>query len=183
MAAEVAVDLMVADGFSGTGSRRSGIIPPHARDATRRTRGLEGAAVDCDVLADPSFEPGVDRRVIEVKVAGAAALIIAKSHKIGERSRTDDGRRLVAKDAGDVFRLMYESDLRDVARRSRHLLADTRSAASTREGFAYLEELFGAGRRGVRMAVDALGTEVDPAEISALMPAYVAALLRATAEE
>ena len=34
---EVVVDLMVADTFSGPGSRRSGVIPPHSRNATRRT--------------------------------------------------------------------------------------------------------------------------------------------------
>jgi hypothetical protein len=44
----------------------------------------------------------------------------------------------------------------------------------------FLDELFGApGRRGVALAVDALGTEIDAAEITALAPAYAAALRRA----
>ncbi|MGH3720928.1 MAG: hypothetical protein ACRDRI_19180 [Pseudonocardiaceae bacterium] len=71
---EVVVDLMVADTFSGPGSRRSGVIPPHSRDATRRTPGLEPAAVDHDVMAVPSLEPERDGRVLDVRVAGVAAL-------------------------------------------------------------------------------------------------------------
>lgn len=177
---DVAVDLMVADEFSGPGSRRSGVIPPHGREATRRTQGLEAVVVDCDLMAVPSLEPDVDPRVIEVQVAGPAALLIAKCHKLGERFRVEEGRRMVAKDAGDVFRLMYETETRDMTSRLTKLLADRRSKGSTRQGLEYLDELFGApGRRGVLMAIETLGAEIQAAEIETIMPAYVASLARA----
>ncbi|MCA1675030.1 MAG: hypothetical protein LC799_23530 [Actinobacteria bacterium] len=132
-------------------------------------------------MAVSSLESEVDARVIEVQVAGPAALIVAKCHKLGERFRADGGRRLVAKDAGDVFRLIYETEVKDAIERTRRLLADSRSAASTRKGLEYLEDLFSAPRRrGVQMAIEALGTEADPDEITTVVPAYVASLLRAT---
>lgn len=171
----VAVDLMVADTFSGPGSRRSGVIPPHSRDATRKTKGLEPAAIDSDLMAVPSLQPD-DERVIEVKVAGPAALLIAKAHKLGERLRTGEPP-MQAKDAGDVFRLMGAFDVRDVVGRLRRLLDDERSAGATALGLDYLDQLFGGeGRRGVELAIDALGTAVDPDEIATLAPAYTAQL-------
>ena len=178
---EIVVDLMVADTFSGPGSRRSGVIPPHSRHATRRTPGLEAAAVDDDVLPVPNLEPVQDRRVIEARVAGVAALLIAKCHKLGERFRAPDQRRLVAKDAGDVLRLMFATDVGPIRQRLAVLLADPRSEASTGQGLAYLEELFGApGRHGVVMAVDAL-RDVDADQIRSLAPVYTTALLGAAA--
>lgn len=176
---EVVVDLMVADTFSGPGSRRSGVIPPHSRDATRRTPGLEPAAVDYDVLPIPSLEPAVDSRVIQARVAGPAALMVAKAYKLGERFRESGRRRLVGKDAADVVRLMRTTDTHWVSSRFRALLANSRSEATTRQGLAYLEELFGApGRPGVTLAAEVLGTELDAAEIGVIAPAYTAALLR-----
>jgi hypothetical protein len=176
---EVVVDLMVADTFSGLGNRRSGVIPPHSREATRRTPGLEPAAVDFDVMAVPSLEPERDGRVLDVRVAGVAALLIAKCHKLGERVREPSQRRVVAKDAGDVLRLMLATDASPVRQRPDLLLADPRTEASTRRGLDYLAELFGAPRRqGVVMAIDALGAEVDADQIRALAPAYAFTLRR-----
>lgn len=177
---EVVVDLMVGESLSGPGSRRSGIIPPHSRDATRRTPGLEAAAVDYDVLPVSSLEPASDRRVLDVRVAGVAALLIAKCYKLGERFREANQRRLVAKDAADVLRLMLATDVGPVAERLKLLLGDARSQPSTRQGLVFLDELFGApGRAGVALAVDALATEVDTSHITTLAPAYAAALRRA----
>lgn len=82
-----------------------------------------------------------------------------------------------AKDAGDVFRLMGAFDVRDVVGRLRRLLDDERSAGATALGLDYLDQLFGGeGRRGVELAIDALGTAVDPDEIATLAPAYTAQL-------
>ncbi|MBV9011951.1 MAG: hypothetical protein JO272_07855 [Pseudonocardiales bacterium] len=179
---EVVVDLMVADTFSGPGSRRSGVIPPHSRAATRRTPGLEPAAVDADIMAVPSLEPERDGRVLEVRVAGVAALLIAKCHKLGERIHEAGQRRPVAKDAGNVLRLMLATDPSPVRQRLELLLADPRAEASTRQGLDYLDELFGAPRRqGVVMAIDALGAEVDASQVRALAPAYALTLRRTIA--
>jgi hypothetical protein len=124
--------------------------------------------------------PDQHHRVIDVRVAGVAALLISKCHKLGERFREPNQRRIVAMDAGDVLRLMLATDVGPVRQRLVVLLADPRSEASTRQGLEYLDELFAApGRQGVVMAVDALG-DIDAEQIRSLAPAYTAALLRTT---
>jgi hypothetical protein len=72
----------------------------------------------------PSLEPERDGRVLDVRVAGVAALLIAKCHKLGERVRETSQRRVVAKDAGDVVRLMLATDAGPVKQRLELLLAD-----------------------------------------------------------
>ena len=51
-----------------------------------------------------SFEPDRDGRVHMIRVAGPAALLVAKLHKIAERA--EDVDRLQDKDALDVLRLL-----------------------------------------------------------------------------
>lgn len=175
---DIVVDLMVADTFSAPGSRRSGVIPPHSRDATRRTPGLEPSAVDFDVLPVPSLEPDRDTRVFDARVAGVAALLIAKAYKLGERFREADQRRLVNKDAGDVLRLMLATDTGPVIERLVVLRGNPRTETTTGRGLEYLNQLFGGPRRpGVDMAVAALAPDIGDTQIRALAPAYVAALL------
>lgn len=126
----------------------------------------------------PSLEPDRDTRILEVRVAGVAALLIAKAYKLGERFREADQRRLVNKDAGDVLRLMLATDTSPVLERLVVLLGDPRTEATTRQGLTYLDQLFGGQRRpGVDMAVAALAPEIDDTQIRALAPAYIAALL------
>ena len=66
--------------------------------------------VDFDPFEITSFEDGDDRRVI-VNVAGPAALLVAKAFKLGERLMTPE--RLIAKDAGDVYRLFDVTSVAD----------------------------------------------------------------------
>jgi hypothetical protein len=49
-----------------------------------------------------ALAPG-DDRVFTANVAGSAALLVAKLHKLGERQATPG--RLVDKDAHDIYRL------------------------------------------------------------------------------
>lgn len=118
--------------------------------------------------------------MLDVRVAGVAALLIAKCYKLGERLREANQRRLVNKDAGDVLRLMLTAEVGPVSERLRILLADPRSEATTRQGLKYLEQLFGdAERRGVVMAITALAPAIDATQIRTLAPAYATALQRA----
>ena len=178
---DIVVDLMVADTFSGPGSRRSGVIPPHSRDATRRTPGLEPAAVDYDVLPVPSLEPEADPRVIDVRVAGPAALLVAKACKLGERFRATGQRRLVQQRRSR--RAAPHADQRGRPRPApvRGLACqlpcrDDDSSGSDLPG----RTVRGVGEPvpGVTMAVEALRTEVDADQIEVTAPAYTAALLR-----
>jgi hypothetical protein len=82
----IPVDLMVPEQLAGPGGKnaRAARIPPHDRRATRRARGLEAAVVDNDVLEIRTLDATGARRV-NARVAGPAALLIAKLHKIAER--------------------------------------------------------------------------------------------------
>ncbi len=85
----VPVDLMVPEALSGPHARRGARIPPHARNATRRAVGLEGAIVDNEIRRIEALDP-VDPRAFDIRVAGPAALLVSKLHKISER-REDRG--------------------------------------------------------------------------------------------
>jgi len=71
----IPVDLLVPDAVAGRG-RRSAKVPPHDERAMRRAVGLEAALVDFQYAEIASFE-SADSRRFTVKVAGAAALLVA----------------------------------------------------------------------------------------------------------
>jgi hypothetical protein len=54
-----------------------------------------------------------DGRSAVINVAGSAALLVAKLHKLGERVDTPD--RLNDKDAHDIYRLLVATDSPDLA--------------------------------------------------------------------
>ena len=97
-----------------------------------------------------------DVRTVAVPVAGPAALIVAKAFKLGER--LDNPRRLLPKDAGDVFRLYEAHSVKTLVERFERVAADERSAAVTRTALGYLKTLFATPRSpGIELAVAALG--------------------------
>jgi hypothetical protein len=57
--------------------------------AARRAAGTEGCLVDKQALTIASLE-GADDRAFSIAVAGPAALVVAKTHKIA--GRRDEGR-------------------------------------------------------------------------------------------
>ena len=171
---ELEVDLLVPATLvpGGRGAR----IPPHDKRAARKVLGLEVAIVDNDVLTVGSLEPD-DRRTAEVKVASAAALLVAKAYKLGEREDLDKSR-LLDKDAADVYRLVATADPYAVAERFSHLMNDDRVGPVVRQGLTYLRRLFG-GRdtTGVRMAIAALaGAGPGAAEIETVATAFISQL-------
>ena len=115
----------------------------------RRARGLEAVLVDNDETEIRALDPD-DGRLVLVRVAGPAALLVAKMHKISER--VDTPHRLNDKDAYDAYRLLRAVDtplLTEVF--FRLLQADIRSEV-TQEAITHLEELFGSP--------DALGAQM-----------------------
>lgn len=141
---DVAVDLMVPAEIAGSGTKKSrGVaVPPHDRYAMRRTRGLEGALVEFSVMTITSLESD-DSRSFEVKVAGPAALIVAKVHKISDRLQQSQDRR-DDKDAHDVYRLLRTIDTTTLAEAFQRLLAQSVSKAVTAEAIGMLRSLFGS---------------------------------------
>jgi predicted nucleotidyltransferase len=136
--------------------------------------GLEGVLVDADVLRLTALD-AVDTRALDVRVAGAAALLVAKVHKIADRTGTD---RQNDKDALDVLRLLRGVSTDDLARRYRRLLGNDRSVASAKRGRTLFEAQF-AKRMGlgVQMAIRSAGPLADAIEIAASCEALAKDLL------
>lgn len=107
-----------------------------------------------------------DRREATVAVAGPAALLVAKLHKIGERRQQP--RRLINKDAHDIYRLLVATDALAIATRLVELAGDELCGAATRTAITYLRELFaGPDALGPRMAGAAEQLVGDPAVVVA----------------
>lgn len=177
----IPVDLMVPESLAGAGTRGAR-IHPHDSKATRRARGLEAALVDFDVLEVAALDPD-DHRVIKVKVAGAAALLVAKLHKIGER--VDTPRRLIDKDAHDAYRILRAIETDALSSAFTGLLADELSGGATRDALDYLAELFAAGPEatGSMMAGRAEEAVGDPAQVSAAVAILSGDLLDALTKQ
>ena len=105
------VDLLVPEALAG-GGRRGARLGPHGKRAARRAKGIEAALVDRDMRIIGALDESDDRS-FEVAVAGPAALVVAKMHKIAERSESMD--RLVDKDALDLLRLLQTTPTEGLA--------------------------------------------------------------------
>ncbi len=89
-------------------------------------------------------------------MAGPAALLVAKTFKLGERM--DNPRRFLPKDAGDIFRLYEANSVDEMLSRLRPVRDDERSADVTAQAMNYLRALFATPRSpGIELADDALG--------------------------
>jgi hypothetical protein len=135
----IPVDLLVPETLVPAAGRRGARITPHSSSATRKVLGLEAAVVDNRELEIRSLRPG-DARTYRVRVAGPAALLVAKLHKLGERRQTP--HRLVDKDAHDLYRLLRRIETDELVDGFARLLADDRSRAVTTAGLVDLRELF-----------------------------------------
>ncbi|MFI9555950.1 hypothetical protein [Nonomuraea endophytica] len=142
--AGIPVDLMVPEALAGAGTRntRGARIPPHDRRATRRARGLEAAVIDNTVMDVTALDPA-DARVYRVRVAGPAALLVAKLHKIAERMSAP--HRLNDKDAHDMYRILIDADTAALATTFRLLACDPISREVTAQAVENLAKLFAAG--------------------------------------
>ncbi len=92
--AGIPVDLMVPEALAGAAAsqRRGARIPPHANTAARRAVGLEAAVVDHAPMYVTALGEG-DERSCTVEVAGPAALLVAKLHKLWSAATTPDDWR------------------------------------------------------------------------------------------
>lgn len=177
----VPVDLIVPEAVAPPGGRRGARLGgEHGRWATRRATGLEGALVDHSLIEIAALDEA-DSRCIAVNVAGYAALLVAKVHKIGDRAERPD--RLVDKDAGDVLRLFMSTTPQRMAQRFVDLLDDERAADATQVAIDRVDPLFGTpGSLGTQMAVRALGGVLEPTTVEATCTTFIAQLL-ATLDE
>lgn len=174
----VPVDLIVPAHVASSAGRRGARLPgDHGRTAARKSAGVEGALVDHEPIEIASLEASDSRRMI-VNVAGPAALLVAKVHKLGERLATP--HRLIDKDAGDVFRLLEATPLQEMTRLMQMLLADERSAGATTVAIGYVRQQFATPRSpGLQLAVRALAIAADQPTVTITMTGYTQDLLAA----
>jgi hypothetical protein len=167
---------MVPEALAGAAAsqRRGAHIPPHANTAARRAVGLEAAVVDHAPMRVTALGEG-DERACTVEVAGPAALLVAKLHKLGERR--DNPRRLEDKDAHDVYRLFVAVPTDALATTLQRLLADPLAGAVTEQALAYLQDMFAAGPEAIGSAM------AGRAEVGVGEPDTVAASVAVLADD
>lgn len=171
----VPVDLIVPMHVAvGPGRRSARLGGEHGKHTARKSEGLEGALVDHSPIEIRAIDPS-DKRSVVLNVAGEAAMLVAKLHKLGDR--LEKPHRLDAKDAGDVYRLFDIVAPSDMAERLTTLLRERRSAAATAKAISYGDVLLGSATGvGVRLGVEALRTTVPAATVSAALMGYWRAL-------
>ena len=177
------VDLLVPAAVGGPG-RRGARLGPHSNRAAMKVPGLEGALVSHIPRRIASLDPAANRSHI-LKVAGPAALLVSKVHKIEER--LDDGniRRQtnLSKDALDVYRLLLAIETNEIAQEFQLLHSSEISRAVTSNALSKFRTLFGArDGEGTTLLVKATQALEDPEFIAASSIALSEDLLAATGQ-
>lgn len=131
----------------------------------RRTVGLEAALVENGILTIAALESG-DERSFDIRVAGAAALLVAKLHKVSERRDTPSRRD--NKDAHDIYRILVAIPTADLVDSIRSILREDVSRDTAASALTALAELFAAQPEalGSAMAGQAELGIGDPAQTS-----------------
>lgn len=174
----VTIDFLVPVTLGGPG-RRAARLGAHGDRIARKVSGLEPITIDHVMMTIESLETG-DQRAFPVAVAGPAALIVAKLHKIRDRRGTG---RSSDKDALDLLRLLRAVPNMELVARFRALLAASASVEAAQTGLTLLDELFGSPAAvGSRMAARAVETLDDPETIAASCAILTQDLLRSLNE-
>jgi hypothetical protein len=176
----IPVDLMVPEAISGDHGRRTVDTPPHDPNAMRWAVGLEAAVVDNSEMEVTALSAD-DRRRVTARVAGPAALLVAKMHKIGERQNDPNPKRVVDKDAYDVYRLLVAIPTATLSASLARLLDNALSGAVTASAMEYLRALFAAGpdATGSQMAGRTEQDVGNPETVAASCAALASDLLAA----
>jgi hypothetical protein len=170
------IDVHVPRAATTGGGSRAARLGSQGDRVARISDGLEAALVDYSTMAIGSLDP-TDHRVVAANVAGTAALLIAKTHKLADRL-IGTHRRLSDKDAGDIYRLMQVSGPSDVARTLQVLLQSDVAKTATEHGIELLTTQFGGrATQGTELAVRNLAGAIDTAQIRTLCVAFVAGIL------
>ncbi len=148
------VDLLVPAALAGRGGRGAE-LPGHDDHAVRQVRGIEGCVIDVTTMMIMALRDD-DHRRFDIGVAGPAALMVAKCHKLNDRLGETGRRRPKPKDAHDVLRLLRGVPTTKLADGFARMFGDPVSREIAREGLDLLGGLFGRARaQGSLLAADA----------------------------
>ena len=157
----------------GVDGRRGARLGVHGNRAAMKVHGLEGALVSHTPKAISSLAPDADRSRI-LKVAGPAALLVSKVHKIGERVSAAHAHRR---------ELLHAIDAADMASEFGLLRSHEISSQVTSEALSMFQSLFSTrSGPGTELVVQhVLGIE-DSASIAESSVALSQDLLEATSQ-
>lgn len=174
----IPVDLMVPEAIAGRHGRRSADVPPHVKDSMRWAAGLEATVVDHSIVQIAALSKDDPGR-IAARVAGPAGLLVAKLHKITERQ--DQPKRLLDKDAYDIYRLLIAIDTGPLAVSLSRLIDDPLAGDVTAAALEHLLHLFAAGPEALGSAMAGRTEEGigEPAVVAASCSALASDLLAA----
>lgn len=172
----IPIDLMVPNAIAPAGGSRSARLGVHGNRAARKAVGLEAAVVDHAPVTISALDPA-DERQLPVEVAGLAAMVVAKAHKIHDRVESARVDRVSDKDAADMYRIMQTADFTELRTTLAVLAADATAGPVTAQALGYVTELFGTrAGEGIAMAQRALQGAIDPAQVAALSHAFARAI-------
>ncbi len=177
--ADIAIDLIVPEAVAPRRGRRGALDEPHGKLAARKIVGLEAALVDNEALEISALDPA-DNRSKTVKVAGVAALLVAKIHKLTDRVADNRSDRIKDKDAADVMRLMGAEKASSVAETLTDLSSHPDAGATTRTAIEGFSQLFGTRAGvGIEMAARSLRGGMPEERVHAICLAYAEQLREA----
>jgi hypothetical protein len=174
----VPIDLIVPSAaLIDARGRRGARLGSHGKSAARRAVGLEAVLIDHEPMVIAALDPA-DARSISAEVAGVAALLVAKAHKIHDRVATERRDRLSDKDASDVFRIMQTTSPEVAGATLGGLLTHAVAGEPVDTALRYFSDLFGrrAGE-GVAMAQRALRLAVPDDQIAPICISFTERLL------
>ena len=176
------VDLLVPQIVGGRSGRRGAALGVHGVRAARQVRGLEGALVSRSTVTIGSLSTE-DARSFEIQVAGPAALLVAKIHKLADRADERGSPRLNNKDAFDIYRILFAIQAQQLVEETTILLEDHLSQEVTEEALEEFGELFGTySGTGTQLVVDHVGPLEDPDFIAASVVALGQEFLNGVAQ-
>jgi hypothetical protein len=171
----IGFDLLVPGSIAGPG-RRGARVPGQDKHALGRADGLELSLLDRAKRTVRTFDGSGE--LVDMYVAGPAAILCAKSYKLAERLlERDRGRRdrVRAKDAGDSWRIMAISDGREVRQifeaGERHEIMGTAIVLGRR----YLCDLFKPDGMGVLLAVEDLRRQIGEGRVRKVLAEWMSA--------
>lgn len=152
----------------------------------RLTSGLEPALVDHQEMRLTALDP-MDDRAVDLRVAGPAALLVAKLTKIHERqdevaAGKANPRRIRGKDAVDVFRLLLKVAVEDLVRGFRVHDTDEHTRGVSASAVNYLRAQHAQGPAG-HLAMMLAGELPDQPVMLAQLEFLVVDILAALEEE